>query len=315
MEQFLSANEGLRSRFSQKISLPDMSNSELFDVTHSILSREKYVLDDSAKETLLKLFANTSRTKGFANARFARQIAEDIKTKQSLRLSKDDNPNLILILSQDIPVKNFGDLDPEIKEKNKLRLEIALQKLNALTGLESIKKEIESIVSLARIARIRAKNGQDSKPVVGHFVFSGNPGTAIETLVQLMENHRNDFVAIFAGYSQEMADFIASNKGLEGRITYKLNFENYNLGELTEILKSTATANDFVLTDEYLKAASSILGQLIKKPNFSNARTVRELFEYSVRQQSLRLNTQDSIMIDSKMLRTLTECGWNGKGL
>jgi len=383
MEQFLSANEGLRSRFSQKISLPDMSNSELFDVTNSILSREKYVLDDSAKETLLKLFANTSRTKGFANARFARQIAEDIKTKQSLRLIKDDNANLSLILSQDIPVKSFGDLDPEIKEKNKLRLEIALQKLNALTGLESIKKEIESIVSLARIARIRAEKGQDSKPVVGHFVFSGNPGTgkttvarilgeifaslgllssghtieagksdligeylgqttpkvkakveaafggvlfideayslaekyvkdgyakeAIETLVQLMENHRNDFVAIFAGYSEEMADFIASNKGLEGRITYKLNFDNYNLEELTEILKSTASANDFVLTNEYTKAASLILLQLIKKPNFSNARTVRELFEYSVRQQSLRLNTQDSIMIDSKMLRTLTD--------
>lgn len=383
MEQFLSANEGLRSRFSQKIFLPDMSNSELFEVTNSILNQQKYILDDSAKETLLKLFANTARTKGFANARFARQTAEDIKTKQSLRLIKDDKADLSLILSQDIPVKNFGDLDPESKEKNKLRLEIALQKLNALTGLDSIKKEVNSIVSLARIARIRAEKGQDSKPVVGHFVFSGNPGTgkttvarilgeifaslgllssghtieagksdligeylgqttpkvkakveaalggvlfideayslaekfvkdgfakeAVETLVQLMENQRNDFVAIFAGYSEEMADFIASNKGLEGRITYKLNFDNYNLEELTEILKSTATANDFVLTDGYIKAAALILLQLIKKPNFSNARTVRELFEYSVRQQSLRLNTQDSIMIDSKMLRTLTD--------
>ena len=383
MEQFLSANEGLRSRFSQKIFLPDMSNSELFEVTNSILNQQKYALDDSAKDTLLKLFANTARTKGFANARFARQIAEDIKTKQSLRLIKDDKADLSLILSQDIPIKNFGDLDTEIKEKNKLRLEIALQKLNALTGLDSIKKEVNSIVSLARIARIRAEKGQDSKPVVGHFVFSGNPGTgkttvarilgeifaslgllssghtieagksdligeylgqttpkvkakveaalggvlfideayslgekfihdgfakeAVETLVQLMENHRNDFVAIFAGYSEEMADFVASNKGLEGRITYKLNFDNYNLEELTEILKSTATANDFILTNEYIKAASLILLQLIKKPNFSNARTVRELFEYSVRQQSLRLNTQESIMIDSKMLRTLTD--------
>ena len=383
MEQFLSANEGLRSRFSQKIFLPDMSNSELFEVTNSILNQQKYILNDSAKDTLIKLFANTARTKGFANARFARQIAEDIKNKQSLRLIKDEKADLSLILSQDIPIKNFGDLDPEIRNKNRLRLEIALEKLNTLTGLNSIKKEINSIVSLARIARIRAEKGQDSKPVVGHFVFSGNPGTgkttvarilgeifaslglissghtieagksdligeflgqttpkvkakveaaiggvlfideayslagkstrdeygkeAVETLVQLMENHRNDFVAIFAGYSEEMTNFIASNKGLEGRITYKLNFENYNLEELTEILKSTATANDFVLGDEYVKAASLILMQLIKKPNFSNARTVRELFEYSVRKQSLRLNSQDSLMIDSKMLRTLTD--------
>lgn len=137
------------------------------------------------------------------------------------------------------------------------------------------------------------------------FINDGYAKEAIETLVQLLENHRSEFVTIFAGYSEEMNNFLALNKGLEGRITYRLNFENYTTEELLEILSSTANANDFELDKDYLESARLILLELIKKPTFSNARTVRELFEYSVRKQSLRLNSKDSVMIDSKMLRTL----------
>lgn len=380
MEKFLSANEGLRSRFSTKINLPDMSSEQLFNITSNLLNTQSLILEENAKTKLLQKFTQYPRKKGFANARLARQIFEDIKMNQAVRLSEDKDADLQIIKVDDITISNLLT-NPDQKEAQKLRLDQALQKLNSLIGLHGVKKEISSLVSLARIARIREEKGQQSKPVIGHFVFKGNPGTgkttvarlvgeifaalgllpsghtveanrsdlvgeylgqtapkvkakvdsalggvlfideayslapgikgdkyseeAVTTLVESLENNRGDFVAILAGYSNEIEKMLSTNQGLKGRITYHLDFDDYSLKELMQILNNLASANDFELSDEYLKKASLKLEEFMKNEDFSNARSVRELFELSIRNQALRLNLEQSNTIQIDSLRKL----------
>ena len=60
---------------------------------------------------------------------------------------------------------------------------------------------------------------------------------AINTIVQEMENHRDDVVVIFAGYPEPMEDFLKANEGLRSRIAFHLNFPDYNAEEMTKILQ------------------------------------------------------------------------------
>ena len=58
---------------------------------------------------------------------------------------------------------------------------------------------------------------------------------AINTIVQEMENHRDDVIVIFAGYPEPMEEFLRSNEGLRSRIAFHLNFPDYNAEEMTDI--------------------------------------------------------------------------------
>lgn len=381
MENFLNSNEGLRSRFSEKITLPDMSNEQLTQIAISQFREQKYILNGNAKTKLNKSISTIPRVKGFANARAARQLVENIIIIQSGRLMQNSNAELNIILEEDIPLHGQIILDKDIKDKNKIRLEASLAELNKLTGLESIKSEINSIVSLARIARIKQEKGEPAKPVIGHFVFNGNPGTgkttvarllgeifaslgllssghtvevgrvdlvgeylgqtapkvkekvqsamggvlfideayslqsknktdiygkeAIDTLVQLMENHRDNLVVILAGYKDEMKDLIVMNSGLKSRISYDLDFENYDSSSSLKIFTNLVEANNMIPDEEFIVKASNILITLCGQPGYANARSIRELFEYALKQQALRLNSMQSKRIEISDLKSL----------
>lgn len=381
MENFLNSNEGLRSRFSEKITLPDMPNDQLEKIALDLLQNDKYKLDQEAKSKLSKAISSIPRGKGFANARVARQLVENIKMNQASRLIKDKKSELNVIESGDIPLHGQIILDSETKNSNKLRLENALKELDKLTGLENIKSEIKTIVSMARIARLKQEQGQKAKPIIGHFVFSGNPGTgkttvakilgeifaalgllpsghtvevgrvdlvgeylgqtapkvkskveaamggvlfideayslqsknekeiygkeAIDTLVQLMENHRDNFVVIMAGYKQEMEDLINVNSGLKSRITYHLDFKDYDASESKKILLDLIAKNELLVGEDFLAQAKKVINLLIKQPGFSNARTIRELFEYTQKKQAVRLSSMDSVRISFDALKML----------
>ena len=75
---------------------------------------------------------------------------------------------------------------------------------------------------------------------------------AIATLVQMMEEHRDDLAVIVAGYSEEMRTFIESNPGLRSRFTHYVHFPNYTAEELVEIFRSIAAGSDVVIGDGVL---------------------------------------------------------------
>ncbi len=126
---------------------------------------------------------------------------------------------------------------------------------------------------------------------------------AIETLLKAMEDHRDDFIVIVAGYEELMEGFISSNPGLESRFNRYFLFEDYTSGELCTIFGSMCAKNQYILDAGAGEFAKRYFCQLYetRDVNFGNARDVRNFFEdvitvHSDRISSLENPTRDDLM-------------------
>lgn len=258
-----------------------------------------------------------------------------------------------------------GDIDLSVNDP--VKLEELLKELDAMVGLEPVKKEVHNLVNLMRMRMIRKAHGLEVPMVSMHLVFTGNPGTgktimarkiaeiykaigvlktgvfvetdraglvagymgqtanlvhqkvdkasggvlfideayslsnhsaegdygqeAIDTLLKLMEDRRDDFVVIVAGYPQEMEKFLNSNPGLRSRFNKFINFEDYSASELCAMFKQLCRKNDYILEKSAEdKLLFVITDMIIKKGNtFANARDMRNLFEKVVTNQANRV--------------------------
>ncbi len=127
---------------------------------------------------------------------------------------------------------------------------------------------------------------------------------AIDTLLKAMEDNRDDFIVIVAGYPDLMNRFINSNPGLNSRFNKYLYFNDYNAEELEKIFMLMCEKYQYV-PDEELKEKLPEFFQLMvltKPDNFANAREVRNIFEKAVQRQSSRLyndkeHTQEDLTV------------------
>lgn len=130
---------------------------------------------------------------------------------------------------------------------------------------------------------------------------------AVDTLVKMMEDHRNDLVVIVAGYTEEMKSFLRSNTGLISRFNKFIAFEDYTQAQLLEILKVMAGQAGMTVEDNALKRVGLRLAAMNEqeKQDFGNARGVRNLFEKMIVNQANRLVTLEEP--EREQLMTLTE--------
>jgi SpoVK/Ycf46/Vps4 family AAA+-type ATPase len=112
---------------------------------------------------------------------------------------------------------------------------------------------------------------------------------AIDTLVKLMEDHRDEVAVIVAGYTVEMQDFLNANSGLASRFAKTLEFENYEPEELVLIVNRIARNDDYLLAPGVGDALLEWFGQIERDRNFGNAREARKLLEGMRKAQSGRL--------------------------
>ena len=105
---------------------------------------------------------------------------------------------------------------------------------------------------------------------------------AIATLIQGMENYRDNLVVIFAGYTKEMQAFLNANSGIVSRIGYTLNFADYTNDELLQIFEQMMNKSGFVVTPEALEEVKRVTEEYRNTPNFGNARFIRNVYEKSV---------------------------------
>ncbi len=117
---------------------------------------------------------------------------------------------------------------------------------------------------------------------------------AISTIVQEMENSRDDVIVIFAGYPDKMKTFLERNEGLKSRIAFHLDFPNYNAKELLQILQLMAKNKGFNLNSAIEQHCLEIFSNACNKENFGNGRFVRNLLEQALLKQSQRIVAENS---------------------
>ena len=296
------------------------------------------------------------------------------KFKKGLENSSSSHPNA----SKDLEEKKEEALEEAEGEnvEEEESLEDILAKLNSLVGLENVKSDVNSLINLIQIRKIREERGIKQPDMSLHLVFSGNPGTgkttvarllgeiysklgilskghlvetdrsglvagyvgqtaiktqdkikealggilfideayalsaskgendfgeeAIDTILKAMEDHRDDFIVIVAGYPKLMDEFLHSNPGLESRFNKHLFFDDYNPQELFDIFVSMEEKSSLKLDKKAEKFLKGHFEDVYKcrGDNFANGRYVRNIFEKALSNQADRLVTIEELSDD-----------------
>ncbi|MFC9972093.1 AAA family ATPase [Spirillospora sp. NPDC127200] len=125
---------------------------------------------------------------------------------------------------------------------------------------------------------------------------------AIDTLVKLMEDHRDEVVVIAAGYTAEMRAFLNANPGLRSRFSRTVDFANYGPAELADIIDAHAERDGYRIAPETREAIVAHFTSVRRDADFGNGREARRMFEAAVERQAQRLAEQDDPSVESLTL-------------
>ena len=221
MEKFLTANEGLKSRFTRYFNLEDYNPEELASIFEVQAKKQSYIVLPETREKIVAFFNDrcARKTKDFANGREARNLLDEARKNQASRLaslqaasiSHDDG---ITLMPEDIPATT---------SEKAVSIEEALKDLNELTGLKAVKDAVVKIANTLQGQKLMGKNETLSK----HFVFTGNPGTGKTTVARilgdvfkalgllptsnLIETDRSTLIASYTGQTAKLVNTQCDN--------------------------------------------------------------------------------------------------------
>ena len=132
---------------------------------------------------------------------------------------------------------------------------------------------------------------------------------AIDTILKAMEDNRDDFVVIVAGYTEPMKKFIDSNPGLKSRFNKYIEFPDYNIDELEQIFDMNCKKYDYKVADDVKHQIRALITakKIENIDNFANAREVRNLFEEIITNQARRIATIENPTEEDMMTITLDD--------
>lgn len=358
MEQFLRTNPGLTSRVPNKFVFEDYTPEEIVEIGVKDLVRKQYRFENEEyyAQQVKRAYQNSL---DHSNARWIRNFNEKLLKSFANRVVNTGEDDLETIKNNDIDeVLALGKYQSLGKDG-----EDALERLQKLIGIQKVKEQVNSFVSLAELNQRREKQGQINNDFTLHSLFLGNSGTgkttvariigdvlyqkgiisqkkfvevsrsdlvagyigqtaiktrevleaalggvlfideayslrqehendfgieAVNEILKFMEDHRNDMVIIFAGYTKEMSAFLQMNSGLASRVPHSFVFEDYTPDEIAQIGVLGLYNNGYQVDEDYY-------GEVVKKlyeqsQDHSNGRWVRNLNEKLIMVMSDRVS-------------------------
>ena len=130
---------------------------------------------------------------------------------------------------------------------------------------------------------------------------------AIEILLQVMENNRDDLVVILAGYKNRMNTFFESNPGFRSRIAHHIEFPDYSTPELLDIGSSMLDQLNYYFTKSAKDAFIEYINLRKEQPHFANARSIRNALDRARLRQANRLFKENKGPVNAEILSTLEE--------
>jgi len=129
---------------------------------------------------------------------------------------------------------------------------------------------------------------------------------AIEILLQVMEDNRDDLVVILAGYKDRMDTFFKSNPGMASRIAHHIDFPDYAADELFRIAELMVATMNYRFDGEAVAALRDYIVRRMEQPRFANARSIRNALDRARLRQANRLFAERGRLLDRTALQTIT---------
>ncbi|POF33652.1 CbbX protein [Roseibium marinum] len=130
---------------------------------------------------------------------------------------------------------------------------------------------------------------------------------AIEILLQVMENNRDDLVVIMAGYADRMDRFFSANPGFRSRIAHHIDFPDYTDGELLQIANSMLRGQNYAFDEAAERAMTDYIALRREQPHFANARSIRNALDRARLRQANRLFSESAGPLGVEALSTICE--------